>query len=505
MLKSIKASIKDTLIFGFGNIAVKIVGFVLIPLFTDPRFFSVNDFGIIGIIDISGLVLISIIGSSLPQSLARWYWSKDHSGNQKEIFFMSLVSQVILSLIFCLLLIPFAGQFSTLIFGQTDWNFTLILIIISTALQAVNNIIATLFRLQAKSVLFTVSNFIKLVVVLLLTIYFITVRNLGIEGIYMAQVIGNLFFIIILIPFTVKNCKAHFDPATWKSMVIYGLPLIIVSFSGVLLNVIDRYSLNSLSLLKYVSIYTLAFKISSSLKLVFVDTIKLAIFPQMIRRVDNTDNKRFYSKAMSYTSFIVMFAIIGVSLFSQEVIMLISKNSELWSAFLLVPLLSLSTFFINMKEVSIYGLIVTKKTSKISLIVALSAGVNLLLNLWFIPIWNAMGAALATLLSQLFYWMAMHYTAQKAYFVPYENKRLLMILILGSILSFSGLLLSDMVLFPRLLIKTLCLISFPFILYLVNFYEPVEIQSIKGFFIKWSKVRKFRENLASLRNIEDVF
>jgi O-antigen/teichoic acid export membrane protein len=327
---------------------------------------------------------------------------------------------------------------------------------------------------------------------------------MGIEGIYLAQVIGNLLFIILLAPYTIKNCKVQFDLETWKSMIIYGLPLIIVSFSAVLLNVIDRYSLNSLSLLKYVSIYTLAFKISSSLKLVFVDTIKLAIFPQMIRRVDYTDNKRFYSKAMSYTSFVVMFAIIGVSLFSQEVIMLISRNSELWSAFLLVPVLSLSTFFINMKEVSIYGLIVTKKTSKISLIVALSAVLNLLLNLWFIPLWNAMGAAFATLLSQLFYWMAMHYTAQKAYFVPYENKRILMILVLGIILSFSGLLLSDMVLLPRLLIKTLCLVSFPFILYLFKFYEPVEIQSIRGFFIKWSNVKRFRENLASLKNIEDV-
>ncbi len=503
MLNSIRASIKDTFVFGFGNIAVKVVGFLLIPLYTNPQYFSVDDFGIIGILDISGLVLISIIASSLPQSLTRWYWDKEHIRDQKEIFFMSLVTQIIISLLFCILLIPFSGQLSALIFPRTDWSYTINLIIISSSLQAVNNIINTLIRLQSKSVLFTFSNFSKLIIVLLLTIYFIVFRHMGIAGIYFAQVTGNLLFIIVLTPYTLKNCRVHFNFSTWKAMIIYGLPLIMASFSGVLLNVIDRFSLNSLALLKYVAVYTLAYKISSSLKLVFVDTIKLAIFPQMVRRIDSPDNKHFYSKAMLYTSFILMFGIIGVSLFSLEVIKFIAKTPDLWSAYILVPFLSISTFFLNMREVSIYGLIVTKKTRKISLIVIVSSVLNLLLNLWLIPLWNAMGAAFATLISQLFYWMYMHYTAQKAFFIPYENKKILMIFVSGGILSLSGLLLNDLTLVPRLLIKTLCLLSYPFILYIFKFYEPVEIQSIRGFVKKWSHIKNFRENIMSLKGIKD--
>jgi len=72
----------------------------------------------------------------------------------------------------------------------------------------------------------------------------------------------------------------------------------------------------SLALLKYVAIYTLAYKISSSLKLVLVDTIKLAIFPQMIRRIDSPDNKRFYLKAMLYSSYVVMFALLACRFFT---------------------------------------------------------------------------------------------------------------------------------------------------------------------------------------------
>jgi hypothetical protein len=86
MLKSIKISLKDTIIYGLGNIAVKIVGLVLIPVFTDPKFFSTDQYGIIGILEIFGIVLTAFLASGLPQSLTRWFWDPDHKDNQKGIY-----------------------------------------------------------------------------------------------------------------------------------------------------------------------------------------------------------------------------------------------------------------------------------------------------------------------------------------------------------------------------------------------------------------------------------
>lgn len=503
MLNSLKASVKDTFIFGFGNVAVKLIGLILIPLYTDPKYFSVEDFGIIGMLDISGLVLIAIFASSIPQSLTRWYWAKEHRENQKGIYFMSFISQVLLSLAFCLILIPFSGPLSEALFENTDWKTAISFIIISSALQSVNNIINTLLRLQAKSMLFMITNLVKLMIVLLLTVYFIAFEKKGIEGIYLAQVIGNSLIILLLLPYSLKNSAPSFDFSTWKPMMSYGLPLVIASFASVMLNVVDRYALNSLAPLKFVAVYTLAIKISSTLKLVLVDTIKLAVFPQMIKRIDSPENKRFYSKVMLYSSYAVMFGIIGVSLFSLEAIKILAKTPELWGAVMLVPLLSLSMFFTNMREVSIYGLIASKKTRKISLIVFISAVLNIALNLVFVPAWNALGSAIATLLSQFFYWLLLHYIAQKTYYIPYEIRKIITIFVTGTLISFSALLLNEVDLLPRLLIKILLLASFPVILYFLDFYEKAEIEAIKGIARKWSDLRRLRENLNSVKNIKD--
>jgi O-antigen/teichoic acid export membrane protein len=502
MLDSIKLSLKNSLVYGLGNIAVKIIGFLLIPLYTDLKYFTQDDFGVMILLDTSGLVVISIVASIMPQSLIRWYWDKDHANNQKGIFFMSLSTQIVISMIFCVLFFPFSHPISVMLFSSGDWSFAIKLLILASAIQSINNIVNTLMQLQSRSVLFSVVNFFKLLIVFSLTIFFIIYRHMGLAGIYLAQVIGNTLFMIFLSGYTIKNCKISFNLITFSEMNIYGFPFLIANFAAVALQVIDRYSLNSMSTLKFVAIYGFAFKIASVLKLIIVDTFRTAISPMVLQKMNSPGNKRFYSKSLSYSSFILMFGIIAISLFSLEAIKIFVKSTAFWSAYFVVPVLSIAVFFTNMREVSTNGLIITKKTKILSSIVIISSILNLLLNLLLIPLWNIIGCALATLLTQVFYWGAIYFFAQKAFFIPFEKRKISVILLCGIILSFSGLLLNDMSVIPRLAIKTTCLISFPFILYFLNFYEPVEIQSIKGFIAKWSDLRNFRKNLKSIKGIK---
>jgi len=310
MLKSIKISFKDTIIYGLGNVAVKIVGLILIPLFTNPKFFSTDEFGVMGILEISGLILTAMLASGLPQSLTRWFWDTDYRNNQKGIFFMSISTQVTVSLLFCLVLVPLSGTISTLIFSKTIWAKAITFVILASGIQAINNVVNTLMRLQSRSLLYTLTNLFKLTFVLALTLYFILSKKMGLEGIYLAQLIGNAFVVLLLSGYIIKNTKIFFDKIIFRSMNVYGFPLLMANIAAAMLTVIDRFSLNSLAVMKSVALYTLAFKITSVLKLVLVDSIKLALGPMMIKRIGTPDSKRFYSKVLLYSSYILMFSIV---------------------------------------------------------------------------------------------------------------------------------------------------------------------------------------------------
>lgn len=501
MLKSIKISLKDTIIYGLGNVAVKVVGVILIPLTTNKSFFSVDEFGILSLLEVTALVLTASMASALPQSLTRWFWDKEYKDNQKGIFFMTFATQLIVSLAFCLLLIPLSGTLSTMLFSKPDWSRVVSLVILASGIQSVNNIINTLMRLQSRSTLYSITNLFKLTTVLSLTLYFIISKRMGLEGIYLAQVIGNTVVTLFLLGYTVKNSKIFFDRRVFFSMNSYGFPLFLANISTVLLNVIDKYSLNSLSVLKSVALYSLASKIVSVLKLVIVDSMKLAIGPMMFKKIDSPDSKRFYTKVLLYSSYVLMFGIVGISMFSYEIIKVLADSKDYWAAIVIIPVLALSVFFVNLKDVTIYGLHIAKKTRIIGTIVALSTVLSLALNFLLIPVWDITGAAIATLLSQFIYWFACYYYSQKVFYIPFEIRKLSIMFLTGAVLSFSSLFINEIDLLPRLILKTGCLVSFPFILYLFNFYETIELQAIRGIVTKWSKIKNFKTNLVSLKGI----
>jgi len=503
MTGSIKSTFRDSAIYGFGNTAVKLVGLVLIPIYTDKKYFSTEEFGIISMLDISALLLLALLAFSLPQSFTRWYWDKEHVHNQKGIFFITITAQVLLSAAICIVLLPFSGNISTMLFRSADLTKAISLLVGATAVQAVNNPITTLMRLQSKATLYSVTNIIKLVIVLVLTLWFILVKKMSVEGIYLAQLIGNSIFVVMLAPYTIRNCKPYFDLKILKEMNSYGFPLFIAGVAAVSLNVIDRYALNTWSVLRSVALYTLAVKLSSVIKLVLVDSVKLAILPSFFKKMDSPDNKKFYSKILTYTSLITMVSIVGVSLFSMEIIKIISKSKDFWAAIAIVPVLSLSVFFTNMREVTVYGLHIAKKTRIIGGVVVVATILSLILNIIFIPLWDITGAAVATLLGQLFYWLGCFIFAQKYFRVPYEMKKILILFIMGSLFAFSSLLLNDLALAIRLPLKFFLAFIFPVSLVIFSFYDRNELDAIQGFFRKWSKLSDLKINLQSLKNIKD--
>lgn len=505
MLNSIRTSVKDTVIYGTGNIAVKLVGLVLIPLYTDPAYFSVDDFGIIGMLEITGLVVLTLMTLFVPQSFARWYWDREHRQNQKGIFFITLLTQFVTALIISGLLLPLSGYISNLIFGKSDLSEIIKLLIISSALQAVNNVINTEMRLRSKPMIFIITNISKLVIVLLLTIYFITSGEAGLKGIYLAQVAGNGLFVVILSWYSVRNSSIYINKRVFREMNSYGIPLFFGTLSAVVLSVVDRYALNSMAMLKSVALYTLAFKIVSALKVVIVDSVRFAVGPMILKLMDSADNKRFNAKILLYSSFILMMAIIGVSAFSPEIISIITKSGEYERAGYIIPVLALSVFFTNMKEVTIYGLHIAKKSRIIGFIVIISTAVSILLNILLIPLWDIAGAAAATMLSQFFYWITCYHFSQKNYYIPYEKMKILLIIITGVTLSYLSVLSNNAGGIAAIGIKLICILSFPIILWIMNFYEKEEIAAIKGLVRKWSDPRSLWSNIRSLKeNNNDI-
>ncbi len=86
------------------------------------------------------------------------------------------------------------------------------LMVITAAFEILGVLPLTLMRVQERPGLFISANIIKFSVNLVLTLFFIAVLKHGIEGIYEAQIIGNIVFFLFLSKYISKNIEAKVQP-----------------------------------------------------------------------------------------------------------------------------------------------------------------------------------------------------------------------------------------------------------------------------------------------------
>jgi O-antigen/teichoic acid export membrane protein len=472
MLEDIKITFRKSAVYGLGNMSTKLLGLVLIPLYTNQYYLTINEYGALSVLEITSQVLVALLSLTLSQSLTRWYWDAKFANRQKSIFFTTMLTLTIVSVIALTAGMLISSNISNLLFRQVEYAYIIKLMLINSVLQILITHIQTLLKLQSKAFYYSLISILKLTITLLLTVYFIVGMGKKLDGIFEAQLIGSSIALIALIPYTIKSSRLKIETRILLQMLDYSYPLMLASISGVFFSVIDRYSLNYMEGLEKVGVYTLGYKISSALKVIVITSIQLALSPVLMKKINQPNNKPYYAKVMTYFSMVMMFCVIGVSLFSLELIKVAAKDIIYWESANIVAILSFSFFFSMLKDSAFIGLQIVKQTKIAGFLIILSSLINLGLNILLIPMLSIYGAAIATLLSQVIFFIMIYISAQRYYRIPYELKSIFSQLIVGVILVSLGFFANDLSIGLRLIIKTILLGAYPVYLYLSKIISP---------------------------------
>ncbi|MCB0732218.1 MAG: polysaccharide biosynthesis C-terminal domain-containing protein, partial [Ignavibacteriae bacterium] len=429
MFNTFRKVAKNSIIYGLGNLSTKLVGFILLPLYTG--YITVSDYGILAITEISSTIIIAVISLRIEAALFRWYWDKDFISKQKSIFFSSLLMMILLGILFLIPLIIFSNSISILLFSSEKYVYLLQLMAISSVLQIIIELINYLMRIQEISIFYTKNSLLKLFISLILTILFIVKFERGINGIFEAQIISQIIFFIFTSKYVKQNITLKFEGNIIIEMLKFSSPLILAGLSGIIFTASDRICLNFMDSLSQVGIYSIGFKVSNTIKIFLYNSAMMAVSPVIYQFIDKPGNKRFYSKLLTYFTFFIMVFVIFFSLFAKDIIYLFAQNESYYDAWKVIPFLTFAILFGVMKDVSITGLNITKKTGLIAIVIFIMSLLNIGLNIYFIPIYSSQGASLATLITSIISFAIFYNISQKYYWIPYELKKVFLVLIIG--------------------------------------------------------------------------
>ena len=109
------------------------------------------------------------------------------------------------------------------------------------------------------------------------------------------------------------------------------------------------------------------------------------------------------------------------------------------------------------------------------------------------------GAAVATIISFLYMVIAGYFYSNKFYPVKFEWLKIGKIVLTVGFIYFASYIFNPLPTIPRIICKLILIALYPVILYLINFYDPQEINRIKGAWKKWRDPRKWKENIKDIK------
>lgn len=476
MIERLKSTLKDTFIYSLSNIAPKLIGVVLLPIYT--AYLSRSEFGSWDLLDVTTNILAEIFLLGQAASIIFLINSNEYKNKKKEALF----TLTFFLLLVCSLLILFSEIFISLfgnIFESSVIKPIYIRLIVWIVLfRTLNNLYLSKFRAEEKALFFSSTSITKLLIIAGLTLYFIIELHKGIEGIFWSALIGEAIISLFLLIKLINEINPKFDSKILKVSIKFGVPLTFASIGIMLLNLSDRYIITYLIGTEANALYGLGYRIAGVLNMFLILPYGMSLMPIAFKYYGQENDKRFFSKLMTYSAFIFMWGCVALSLFSKEIVKLFAEKPEYYNAYYVVPIILISYALSGMRLTASLGMMLTKNTKHIATITLGAAVLNIILNFIFIPLFGIIAAAINTLIAFTMFYIITHIVSDRYYRIPYEIKKIVLLILIGAFLSSFIYWLHDGIL--SILVKILLIVLFPFILYLFRFYEKIEMEYIKS-------------------------
>lgn len=468
---------RNTSIYGFANIMSRVIGFLMIPVYT--RILSPADYGVVEMIDLTGAVVCMWVGFSISNAIVRFYHDYEEEPQRRELVSTALIFVTATSLAASLALLPFSGWFSDLLFGNRERGGLFALLFASLFFQLLVDNCLVYLQVRQQAALYAACSLARLALGLALNIVLVVFMGMGVAGIILSGLVTSAAVGAALAARTFSATGFRFSPGKLRMMIAYGFPLIFSSLSTFVITFSDRYFLNAYSTLSEVGIYSLGYKIAMLVSFLITNPFLTTWSAKRFEIARRPDADWICSRVFTYFSLVIASASLALIAFSRDVLRVMADPAFAAAAGI-VPMVVAGYVFNGFYYHFSFGIFLKRRTKVVAAIMASAALLNLLLNHALIPGLHGMGAALATTLTYLYIACTTFLISQRMHPIPYEAGRVGAMLLLAAALSGASLLLRFESIALSAAAAAGLVALFPAILLLSGFFRRDELDWARG-------------------------
>jgi O-antigen/teichoic acid export membrane protein len=366
-------------------------------------------FGVKEIVDLWLIALQQLLGQNVLSAMVRLYFDQRSEAERGRIVTSCTLVVTAAALLVCAAALAFSptlapwmlGRGEAVDAGQLVSILQLVFLLVPFQLASLSGFYYLM--IQQRSGLYTAVQTAKLLFEVGLNFVLIGGLDLGVRGFMLSMLAGELVTACSLSGWMLWTLRPRFEWSALRPVLVYAAPLIPVGLLQLCLHNLDRRLILHFSEegsgQSMTGIYGLGYKISY-----LVTTMLLGPFiqiwqPWIFRVQDEGERARLVARVGTYAILAVALASLGVILFGRQAAILLSGERPFWQAYRVIPFVASGYVFWALYHVSQTPLFIAKHTGRLFLVNLLAVALNVGLNVWLIPRFGILGAALATLVT----------------------------------------------------------------------------------------------------------
>ncbi|MFI5212916.1 MAG: lipopolysaccharide biosynthesis protein [Gemmatimonadales bacterium] len=461
---------KRSLVYLAGDLATRLVAFVLVPLYT--HFLSPADYGVLGVLASVTAVLSAISLMGLPGTATRYYFEFPDTDRRQSFLRTVWMCAVAAAVVVGLLSFTAGRPVAALLLPGVPFRPLVLLTVWTAALAGLPSIPLAIYRAAERPAAYVGLSVSTFVTTMLLMIALVAGARLGVYGAVLAQFLSTMVMAGVAAWLMWPTMRATLRAGDVRRAVTFGLPLIPHTLATWALNLSDRLILQRYVPLSEIGIYSLGYQFGMIMSMLGAATNNVWT-PFFMQRA--LDRERAPALSAAATRFVAAAAwlTLGVAILSPDAIALMA-NARYAAATRIAPIIAVGYGLLMLYFLPTNVLFAANRTAALAVCSVGAAAANVALNIWLVPRWGIAAAAFNTAIAFAVELMAVHVVARKVTPFQYEWRRITVILLSAAALAGAGLAIRLEPLAADLALKIVIALSLPAVLWVLRVPDAEE-------------------------------
>lgn len=427
MLQQVRRLAKSTLVYGMGQIVLRFVSLLLLPLFTS--YLTPAEYGISAILGLLTMVVTPVFQLGMGTAIGICYFDGDEPGHRDHTIWTSFLVLAVSTSILAVLGLVFAREVSVLAFQTPDYAYFVRLSTLNVGLGLLVMPFLNYLQLEERALSYVVITVLVGLVSIVISIYLVVSRRMGLEGVLIATVLGQAVGYLAFMVWSLRDLRWGISLSIARKLLRLGLPL-IPSFAFVFIIVQgNKYFLQWFSGLDTVGIYGIGFNIGFVMS-IFVGAFTTAWTPFFLSYSSRQEEaKSLFGRLLTY--YILGFGALSLGFYVvAKPLVMVMTAAPFREAFAVVGPAATAQYLIGVFSLLLPGMYFANEVGYLSIVQGIAAVVAIACNLLLIPFFGARGAALALVagtLAMVVVQQIWNYFRRRTYLaIPYQWRRVLL-------------------------------------------------------------------------------